>query len=482
MSKLPGLNIGDLEGLILAGMGVGVSGYKLANVVSRNGGLGVVSGTALSQLLVRELQLGDPSGDIRSALGDFPNQDVASSIVDNYFIEGGKSTSDRFKQTPFPRFDQVGEDSELITLANNHLKELIVAANFVEVNLAKRGHDNPVGINYLHKIQWPLLPSIYGAMLAGVDAVLIGAGLPREIPDVLDGFSNGKSVVAPISVTSPNKFSISFDPKEVMGEYKALNRPLFLGIVSGYVAARALQNHVDGYIVEGHIAGGHNAPARGKEYTENGEPVYGVKDEMDFVKLNKLIEKMGKGQRYFLAGGYASRLAEAMELGASGVQVGSAFAFCRESRIESRLKRNVLEKIMNGGVVYTDPRVSPSGFPFKVFQIDGTLSDEDVRNARVPTCNLGYLLELYESKGRILSRCSAEPESSYVKKGGSVDDKIGRGCICNGLLPTIGLGNSWEPPVVTVGSDLEDVRKLVEIHGLDYTAKDVISYVLADKK
>jgi len=55
-----------------------------------------------------------------------------------------------------------------------------VVANFVEFFLARNGHDNPVGINYLEKLQLPHLPSIYGAMLAGVGYILMGGvpGLP----------------------------------------------------------------------------------------------------------------------------------------------------------------------------------------------------------------------------------------------------------------------------------------------------------------
>jgi hypothetical protein len=62
------------------------------------------------------------------------------------------------------------------------LQELTVAANFVEVFLAKEGHGGQVGINYLRKIELPLPFACYGAMLAGVDHVLVGAGSPAELP------------------------------------------------------------------------------------------------------------------------------------------------------------------------------------------------------------------------------------------------------------------------------------------------------------
>jgi len=51
-------------------------------------------------------------------------------------------------------------------------------SNFVEVFLAKDGHKNPVGINFLEKVQMPHLASIYGAMLAGVGYVLMGRAFP----------------------------------------------------------------------------------------------------------------------------------------------------------------------------------------------------------------------------------------------------------------------------------------------------------------
>ena len=38
----------------------------------------------------------------------------------------------------------------------------------------------------LPKVQMPNLPTLYGAMLAGVACVIMGAGIPREIPGALD--------------------------------------------------------------------------------------------------------------------------------------------------------------------------------------------------------------------------------------------------------------------------------------------------------
>ncbi len=81
------------------------------------------------------------------------------------------------------------------------LVELCMVSNFVEVFLAKEGHKNPVGINFLEKVQMPHLASIYGAMLAGVGYVLMGAGIPLHIPGVLDAFAAHHAAEYKLNVT-----------------------------------------------------------------------------------------------------------------------------------------------------------------------------------------------------------------------------------------------------------------------------------------
>ena len=137
----------DLPIIIQGGMGAAVSDWRLASAVSSRGQLGVVSGTALDIILARRLQIGDPGGHMRRALAAFPLQDVAKRILDKYFIEGGKGDDKRFVTKPMVSHKP-----------SKRTEELLVAANFVEVYLAKEGHGNPVGINFLEKIQVPTLP------------------------------------------------------------------------------------------------------------------------------------------------------------------------------------------------------------------------------------------------------------------------------------------------------------------------------------
>src|ERR1700674_2860027 len=144
--------------IIQGGMGAGVSSWRLARAVSRLGQLRVVSGTAIDQILARRLQEGDPGGHMRRGLDRFPFPKMAERIWEAYYIPGGKMENQPYKTLPKHSLDNPRE-----------LIELCIVANFVEVSLPREGHDHPVGINFLEKIQIPHLPSLYGAMLAGVE-------------------------------------------------------------------------------------------------------------------------------------------------------------------------------------------------------------------------------------------------------------------------------------------------------------------------
>jgi NAD(P)H-dependent flavin oxidoreductase YrpB (nitropropane dioxygenase family) len=204
---------------IQGGMGIAVSGWKLARAVSLAGELGVVSGTAINSVLVRRLQDGDPAGDTRRALKAFPSPEIAQKILDNYFIEGGRKPGTAYKRSPLFSIEP--------PLA---LSQLTVVASFVEVFLAKENHAGVVGVNLLEKIHLPNLACIYGAMLADVDYVIMGAGIPREIPGVLDLFSDNKIATLKVPVVGATEDAIMFfDPNKIMGglTLKKLKRPYF---------------------------------------------------------------------------------------------------------------------------------------------------------------------------------------------------------------------------------------------------------------
>ncbi len=460
-------------------MGVGVSGWPLANAVARLGQLGVVSGTSLAVVLARRLQKGDHGGHMRRALAHFPVPGVADRVLTRYFVDGGKPPDKPYKSVPVPSIEQ-----------GTPFVEVTVLANFAEVFLAKEGHDGAVGVNYLEKLQMPALPSIFGAMLASVDYVLMGAGIPRYIPHVLDLFAQGKPAELRIDVedaTDDEPAICRFDPAQFCGgSGPSLHRPQFLPIVSSTVLATTLARktigNVDGFVIEGATAGGHNAPPRGPmQLDPHGEPIYGPRDVPDLEKFRRL------GLPFWMAGGFADprELDRALNDGASGIQVGTAFAFCNESGIAPELKARVIELSRSGqAAVFTDPRASPTGFPFKVVSVPGSMSEADVYAARPRICDLGFLRRAYRRPdGTLGYRCPAEPVDDYLRKGGELADTVGRKCICNSLFSTVDMGQinvegNTEPVIVTAGDDVANVARFLKPGEDSYTAADVIRYLL----
>ena len=464
-----------LPTIIQGGMGVAVSNWQLARAVSLRGQLGVVSGTALDTVMVRRLQDGDPGGHMRRAIAAFPIREVADSALKRFFLPDGRNG---LPYTLLPMYRRS---------VSRERQQLTMLANFAEVFLAKEGHDGVVGINLLTKVQMPNIASLYGAMLAGVDYVLMGAGIPREIPGVLDALSRHEPATMRFDVegqaTSEPLF-LTLDPSELGADTSLpLKRPAFLPIISANslatTLARKANGSVEGFIVEGPTAGGHNAPPRGEmKLNERGEPIYGERDAVDLDKLREL------GLPFWLAGGTGSpeRLREALAAGAAGIQVGTLFAFTTESGFTADLKSDELSHAARGEVdEITDPRASPTGYPFKVVSWPG---DETREHERARKCDLGYLRVAYRrDDGRVDYRCAAEPVEDYVRKGGNVEDTVGRKCLCNALTANIGQpqvrpGAIDEPPLLTSGDDLATIATVLD--GRDsYSADDVLSYLMS---
>jgi nitronate monooxygenase len=467
--------ISPVPWLIQGGMGIAISGWPLARAVSSAGQLGVVSGTAIDNVFVRRLQDFGIDDELQTALDAFPDQTVVDDIVNKY------GSVRRTGSKPYRSLPALTDRSTGRSI------DAIVLASFIEVTLAKMGHRGRVGINLLTKVQLPTAPALCGAILAGVDYVLMGAGVPTHIPGVLEQLSLGQPVDMPLSVAgapsgSPAS-SLHFDPTPYLGS-QALRRPRFVGIVSSHVLAAALAKRsngpVDGFVVERPTAGGHNAPPRGTfGVDEEGNPEYGERDVVDFEALSSL------GTPFWIGGGVSSAadVRDAFALGASGVQVGTLFAYCDESGMDPDLRRRVLHELKTGSVsVKTSLRASSTGYPFKVASVSATISDSGVYAERTRKCDLGYLREAYlKPDGSTGYRCAAEPVDAFIRKGGSIEVTEGTTCLCNGLMSTCGLGQyradgHREPPIVTSGDDINDIRQLL-VGRESYSASDVIEHL-----
>jgi len=466
-----------LPTIIQGGMGIGVSGWRLARAVSSRGQLGVVSATAIDSVFARRLQDGDPGGDLRRAMARFPLPGIASAALRRYFREGGRPTGEPYRMLGMYH-KGVGRAREQLTML----------ASFVEVWLAKEGHDGPVGVNLLTKLQLPNLATLYGALLAGADYVLMGAGIPREIPGVLDALAAHQpaSIRLEVDGGSPElDATVRLDPRDHWGGAQPvpLARPRFLPIIASNSLAtmlvRKANGRVDGFVIEGPTAGGHNAPPRGAlRLNGRGEPIYGERDVVDLAAVREL------GLPFWVAGGTGSpaALRAALDAGAAGIQVGTLFAFAEESGLAAEYKRSVLLHAAQGRVeVLTDPAASPTGYPFKVVHWPGDPLHGARPRERV--CDLGYLRTPYQRPdGRLGYRCSGEPVQAYVDKGGRLEETEGRRCLCNALMANIGHAQMRaegrvEPPLLTSGDDLVSIGGFLGGR-TRYTAAEVLDYLL----
>ena len=463
-------------------MGFGISNWRLARAVSQLGQLGVVSGTALDVVIARKLQSGDPGGHTRRALEHFPFPHIAKRVIDKYFVPGGLSEDEPFRKAPMHTLEGCREPLELC-----------MVGNFVEVFLAREGHTNPVGINYLEKIQIPHLPSIYGAMLAGAAVIIMGAGIPLAIPGILDALAQHRPVDYPINVTGADgrneTFDLAFDPSIFIEDASMpgpLLRPDFLPIVSSEALAsillRKATGSIEGFVVEGNVAGGHNAPPRGKMIlSAANEPVYGPRDLANMAAFREM------DLPFWLAGQYGSPegMKRALDEGASGVQAGTAFALCRESGLLPDVRVELVRKALAGKArIFTDSQASPTGFPFKVADLADSLSEEAVYQQRRRICDIGFLRQPYRRPdGKLGYRCAAEPVAAYVAKGGREEDTVGRKCLCNALAANIGMpqrlpDGSYEKCLVTMGDDLVEIGRFCSAGQPDYAAADVVRVLL----
>ncbi len=475
--------------VIQGGMGVGVSSWQLAHAVAGAGQLGVVSGTALDTSVARRLQDGDPGGVVRRALEAFPYPALAEKVLNRYFRPEGRGGA---PYLPTPRLALYsGENGTPRTHSERDGAALAVVANFVEVWLAQHGADGvrapgPVGVNYLEKLQMATPAAAYGAILAGVDYVLMGAGIPRQLPRLLTELAAGRPGTIDVEVSGGRARPQTLDPAALLGVEAApvLRRPKFLAIVSSHVLAQFLARdeatRPDGFVVEGPDAGGHNAPPRGKiELDGEGQPIYGPRDAPDLAALAALS---AKGMPFWMAGGFGDpdKVREALAAGAAGVQVGTLFALSRESGLIDELRTRLLTELRQGSLkVLTSAGASPTGFPFKVAQLDDTLATADVYAARPRLCDLGYLRTPYlrgsgapgeqeagdDVPAAVGYRCPAEPLDIYARKGGTAAGADRSNCLCNALMADVGLGQERkdgyvEAPLVTLGSDLAGARRL----------------------
>jgi NAD(P)H-dependent flavin oxidoreductase YrpB (nitropropane dioxygenase family) len=449
-------------------MGAYISSAHLANCTSRLGALGVVSGVGLRQIVISQIKQGDTDAlDIAST---FPVKSCLEELMK--YAPGGEK-ADRAIPVDVPDPEKCHAPRQLSAICA-----------YVEVIRAKRGHTGLVGINVMWKLAATALPTIYGALLAGVDALLCGAGVPMELPDIVAKMRSGSDLeYRPLTGTGTNT------ALEIAGDGTAdllstQKWPWLLPILSNYAFCKRLLDtwqsrynaEPTAFILENHAAGGHNAPPRNHE-------AYGEADDLDgyfdrVLQLGRPVYVAGD----FASGGNSADLAYWQQRGAAGIQVGSRFALCADSGMRPDLRDRVIAANQQDALeVSTDMRMSPTGYPMKFASLTGTLSDPVVKASQRHVCNLGYLVKsaiqtLPDGRERETYVCPAMPEEQYRRLGGgSVEQQEGKICLCNALLSTAGFNSSDEPALVTLGESGRLVKELL-------TARQVVEDILGTEQ
>lgn len=456
--------VDDMPRLIQAGMGVHISSARLANEASRLGALGVVSGAALRHVVVEDVRAGDEEA-IEIARS-FPVAQYVGELL--AFAPGGKRHTHAVPvDTPDPKHNALP-------------RRLSAIAAYIEVMRAKRGHSGKVGINVMWKCALTVLPTIYGAMLAGVDALLCGAGVPMELPDIVAKIRAGQNMeYLPLTGTGTHaRLAIAQDNTAPL--LQAIQAPKLMPILSNYAFAKRMldvwQKEYSGarpfaFVLEHHAAGGHNAPPRNKtEFTEQ-DSIASYFDKV--LALGVPVYVAGA----FKHGGTRDDFQEWTARGAYGLQVGSRFALCEESGMRPDLRQKIIEAAVRGELeVATSPTMSPTGYPIKHVSLPGTISDVEIYAARPRVCNRMYLTQSHfeeQPDGTVKETyiCPAMPSEQYERLGGDAAETRDRVCLCNGLLSTAGYYDDIEPPAVTLGESGLQVTQQV-------TARAVIEDIL----
>ena len=289
-------------------------------------------------------------------------------------------------------------------------------AAYAEVAQAKAA-GGYAGINIMCALGRDYEDSVRGALDAGADAIISGAGLPLSLPAIQPARD---TALIPI-VSSGRALELICRKWERLGA-----RP-------------------DAVVLEGPLAGGH----------------LGFRIEQVDADANRLenlfpeVKEMAKRYGDFpviVAGGIYTHedILRFVAMGADGVQMGTRFLATEESSATPAYKDAVVRSRQEDILVATDPG-SPCGLPFRIIK-QSPMYVAALSKLRSPKCDKGYVL-LKDDEGRY-TRCPAKESNEH------------HFCICNGLLSSAGYNPDKEEALYTVGTNAYRVDKIVPVQAL----------------
>jgi nitronate monooxygenase len=307
-------------------------------------------------------------------------------------------------------------------------------AAYEEVSLAK-AEDGYAGINIMVALMRDYNDSVKGALDAGADAIISGAGLPLTLPAIQPPKD---TALIPI-VSSARALEI------ICKKWERL----------GYMP--------DAVVLEGPLAGGH----------------LGFKMDQIDIEPNKLenllppVKDMAKKYGDFpviVAGGIYTHddIARFIKMGADGVQMGTRFLATEESSATDEYKQAVVNAKEEDIIVAHDPG-SPCGLPFRVIK-QSPMYVSSLKKLRTPKCDKGYVL-LKDKEGKF-TICPAKESNEH------------HFCICNGLLSSAGYNRDREESLYTVGTNASRIDSIVSVKALmdELTGKVPAAVVIESRK
>lgn len=250
--KIPELKIGELVAkvpIIQGGMGVGISRSKLAGAVAREGGIGVIS--------TAQIGFDEP---------DFETNTLQANL--------------RALEKHIKKAKEISKGNGIVAI------NIMSVTNFYKENVKK-------------------------AIESGIDLIISGAGLPKELPKLVEGT---KVKIAPIISSARGA---------------VLMIKLWLK-----------QNHLpDMIIVEGPEAGGHLGFSREELENENKKDIYEIVKEVT-EKVREFEIEYNTRIPVIAAGGiYTGKdIKKALDSGADGVQMATRFVATEECDADIKYK------------------------------------------------------------------------------------------------------------------------------------------------
>ncbi len=292
-------------------------------------------------------------------------------------------------------------------------KYTIYEAVYEEVSLAK-AKGGFAGINIMAALVRDFNDSVRGALDAGADCIISGAGLPLNLPAIQ---KPKDTALIPI-VSSARALEIICKKWERLG-----HRP-------------------DAVVLEGPLAGGH----LGFRYED--VDLESNKLENLFPAVKDMAAKYGDFPVIVAGGIYTHEdIVRFQAMGAEGVQMGTRFLATEESTATEDYKQAVVRATEEDIIVAHDPG-SPCGLPFRVIK-QSPMYVSALKRLRKPKCDKGYVL-LKDKEGKF-TLCPAKESNEH------------HFCICNGLLSSAGYNADKEEALYTVGTNAARIDNILSV-------------------